>query len=155
MLMGYASYLEDIIHRLNSDLDKIRSEVTSTKIPGERQRDYSTALKMQKDYLSALTKQCERVLEQVLNIVTDPRFDATFGMLKLEEENRVLKETLASRESQIRALNRKLSEMEDELIEAKRANKKMRKDLEFMENPDKFYDRYSTPEMIRKHKRNK
>lgn len=140
--MGYASYFEDIIQRLNSDLGKIRSEIKSTKVPSERQ----------KDYLAALTRQCERVLQQILNIVTDPRLDTTFGMLKLEEENRKLREKLKSKESHIKKLNRELSEMEGELIEERRANKIMRKDLEFMENPDKFYDTYSTPEMIRKHK---
>lgn len=140
--MGYASYLEDIIQRLNSDLGKIKAEVNATKVPSGRQ----------KDYLKALARQCERVLQQILNIVTDPRLDTTFGMLKLEEENKKLRKELKIKETRIRELNRELSDMEGTLIDERRMNKRLRKDLEFMENPDKFYDAYSSPEMIKKNK---
>jgi len=143
--MGYASYLEDIVQRLNSDLGKIKGEITANKVATERQRDY----------VKALLNQCERTLTQVLNLVTDPRLDTTFGALTLKQENEKLTEKLKSRDARIRKQNRDLSEMEGELIETKRANKKLRRDLEFAQNPGKFYDKYSTPEQIRRFKPNR
>jgi len=143
--MGYVSYLEDIVQRLNSDLGKIRTEINSTKVPSERQ----------KDHVKALLNQCERIMHQLLTTVTDPRLDTTFGMIELKEENQKLTEKVKSKDARIRKLNKELSEMEGELIVERRTNKQLRKDLEFMENPDKFYDAYSSPEKIRKFKSNR
>jgi small-conductance mechanosensitive channel len=143
--MGYASYLEDIVQRLNSDLGKIKTEINAKKAASEKQRDY----------VRALLNQCERTLTQLLNLVTDPELDTTFGALELKEEIKKLTEKVKSRDAKVRRLNRELSEMEGELIEARRSNKKLKKDLDFAQNPGKFYDQYSTPEQIRKLKPNR
>lgn len=143
--MGYASFLEDIVQRLNSDLGKIKTEINAKKVASEKQ----------KDYVRALLSQCERTLLQLMNLVTDPKLDTTFGAIELKEETNKLSEKLKSRDAKVRRLNRELAEMEGDLIEARRANKKLRKDLDFAQNPDKFYDKYSTPEQIRKLKPNR
>ncbi len=38
--MGYASFLEDIVQRLNSDLGKIKTEINAKKVASEKQKDY-------------------------------------------------------------------------------------------------------------------
>jgi len=140
--MGYASLLEDIIQRLSSDLGMIKAEIESTKVPTAKQ----------KEHVKALLNRCEGILNQLLTHATDPKLDITFGALTLKEENKKLREQMKSKDALVKKLRREASEMEGQIIELGRANKILRKELDFAQNPDKYYDKYSQPEMIQNYK---
>lgn len=74
--MGWASYLEDIIDKLTSDLDRVK-------------RDSSVGLN-QSAHVQALVRVCERFLATInehLEFATDPKLDMAYELTKLQETN--------------------------------------------------------------------
>lgn len=74
--MGWASYLEDIIDKLNSDLDRVK-------------RDTSSGLN-QSAHVQALVRVCERFLvaiDEHLELATDPKLDLAHEVVTLREAN--------------------------------------------------------------------
>ena len=94
--MGWTSYLEDIIDKLNSDLDRVK-------------RDASVGLN-QSAHVQALIRVCERFLAAInehLDLATDPKLDLAHELFTLRETNALLSRRLNNMEE----ADRKLKEL--------------------------------------------
>lgn len=108
--MGWASYLEDIVDKLNSDLNQVR-------------RDTSEGLDRSAQ-VRALIRVCERFLAGInehLELATDPELDLANELIKLREANASLERRLGILEdadSRLQDLAAKHSELQQRFDEA-------------------------------------
>jgi predicted nuclease with TOPRIM domain len=128
--MGWASYLEDIIERLSSDLDEIRNASTP---------DIERPAK-----LRALIRVCERFIADInehLEVATDPQLDLANELIKLKEANRRLglkANLLEENQQRLKELETKYSNLEKRFNEV---NGKSAKRYAEMKELEKKYEK--------------
>ncbi len=111
--MGWVSYLEDKLDRLNSDLDSIRrarkSESPKSTLDSEQ-------------HLKALVRVCEKFMADIrkhLDLATDPDVDVADEVLTLRKENAALQMKVGI-----------LADTETKLAESVARCKQLRKDFD-------------------------
>ena len=128
--MGYPSYLEDIIERFSSGLEDVRIEVTSDLTPIR-----------EKAKLTAILQNCERLLNQLLEIATDPDIKLADEIRRLTEESELLKVRLDKARQVIRELRDVCQKRSDIINERNNRIKSLKEELDIYQNLDKFYDK--------------
>src|SRR5215218_5819914 len=82
--MGWASFLENILQRLNSDLDLIKES---------RNADRRKPTKETERHLNALIRVCEKFMAEIrthLDLATDPDVDVAHEIIELRKQNAAL-----------------------------------------------------------------
>lgn len=127
--MGWASYLENIVERLNSDLNQIKKDY----------RDIGTKKTVStyeiEKRLHALIRVCESFVRDInahLEIATDPELSLADEVLELREKVKILEDT-----------QNKLSEMDEKCnrlqMDFDRANGRAGKNFAELEEMKKMY----------------
>lgn len=139
--MGYVSYLEDIIERSNS----ILSDIRNATVPG-RPGTKRVGTQVQRLELDKVLKACERIVEELMDLATNPE-------IELADEVRILKDEKAAQEAEIERLNstiergraaiKDLRKEFDRVQTANRSKKakidELKLQIEALENPENVY----------------
>jgi chromosome segregation ATPase len=87
--MGWVSFLEDKLDRLNSDLDQIRRSRKSRDTQSKKQSTSDA-----ERHLHALIGVCEGFMRDInkhLEMATDPKLEMADELLELRKENHILR----------------------------------------------------------------
>jgi chromosome segregation ATPase len=152
--MGFASYLEDIRDRLLENVSSINAALEQKNASETRAQ------------AKALLVACERVLDSInchLDIATDPQVNLAFEVTELEGQQRRLQVSVALLEGEKERLRVAIEQLQQDkhtlMVQLKQLRKENRKkDEEFdalaKGNMAAAYDRYTTPERMKKMKPN-
>lgn len=149
--MGYVSYLEDIIERFNSNLSSIRE---ATAPPGsarktgmtlqqaelERNIRLNKTVKQQKVELDRLLLNCEGLLNELMELATNPEILLADEVRRLTDENTNLKDTIKRGRSVIKELRDGYNKAGKALDEKNKLIKSLKEELAILQDPASFYD---------------
>jgi hypothetical protein len=149
--MGWASYLEDIVDRLDDDLRSFRSRIVEARVSAPRiptREDWDTIL--------GWVSNAEHVLLELrshLELATDPDSDPAAELIVVERQVR----NLQLGAGELVSLKREAAKLREDNKRLRRDNRALRDRLDaaFKADPGSVYDAFSTPDMIRKHKRDR
>lgn len=127
--MGWVSYLEDKLDRLNSDLEQIKKH----RDPRGKRK---LATSEDENRLHALIRVCERFVRDInrhLEIATDPELNLADELLQLRNENQVLREkvkVLDDTQSSLTQIVQRCSQLQKDFDRANRRASKHYAQLE-------------------------
>ena len=152
--MGWVSYLEDKIERLQDSIRFMKPALDAVEAPEKDVRD--KAIKAVKD-AEALLEEAQAHLE----LATSPELDFAHEIKALQGEIRRLECEVRQAQGEARRIEHEYAEYYAELQDANREIKSLKKknrslektiDKIAHENPGAALDVYSTPGMMKKHK---
>jgi chromosome segregation ATPase len=117
--MGWVSFLEDKLERLNSDLDQIRRS-RKTRDPKLKKQSTSDAER----HLYALMGVCESFMRDIhkhLELATDPEVELADQLLTVKSENEILRgqlKTLNQTQTRLAELTHKCGRLQKDFDQA-------------------------------------
>lgn len=156
--MGWASYLEDIVLKIDDNLHKAQEAFNS----GDLETTRKAALNVLRE-----AKIHSEKMWKLLDYATSPEVDVlsklSKQLSKLEYENSSLECRLESKEGENAELNQKILELSQKIVKLKKEIKKLEKDLQKSEesfeklaekNPSAAMEAFTNEKMISEYKSN-
>lgn len=155
--MGWVSYIEDNLERLNDSIRREEAALEDKKHPTEEQR--RAGLRTLNDAKVILAE-----MQQHWELATSPELDLAHEIMNLKKCINSLQSDLTVAKREAGESNhesaRRFAELQDakhEITEYRKENRKLKEQFEKVarNHPDAAYEAFSTPSMLREHKPNR